>query len=195
MDKIERQTLIALGSNEKSVHGYVRETVIWAARQVAKLSISQPICSQIYQTPAFPAGAGPDFVNAVMQIETDLAPQAILSALHAIEQDAQRVRGQRWGQRTLDLDLIAADQHVLPDLAGFNKWYDLPLDQQRRYAPDSLILPHPRLQDRAFVLVPLCDVAPAWRHPVFGQTARQMCDALPAAARAEVVPLGRFALV
>jgi len=78
---------------------------------------------------------------------------------------------------------------VLPDPAGFRHWLDLPPEAQSREAPDRLILPHPRMQDRAFVLVPLADVAPDWRHPVLGRTVTQMRDALPAGLLAEVVPL------
>ncbi len=62
-------------------------------------------------------------------------------------------------------------------------------EDQARQAPDQLILPHPRLQDRAFVLVPLCDVAPDWRHPVLGLTAAPLLAALPAADVAAVKPL------
>lgn len=189
MNKLPLTALIAFGSNRFSFHGDEKETLIWAAGQVARLSLSPPHTSRLYATPAFPAGAGPDFVNAVMRIETDLAPQDILTALHAIEADAQRERQVRWGQRTLDLDLIAVGQQVLPDLAGYEEWRKLPLDQQAKLAPEGLILPHPRLQDRGFVLVPLCDVAPDWQHPVLGLTVRQMCAALPAKDRHDVVPI------
>jgi len=77
---------------------------------------------------------------------------------------------------------------VLPDVSTYRVWQDLPLERQTQVAPDTLILPHPRVQDRAFVLVPLADVAPEWRHPVSGQTVRQMLNALSPEARAEVVP-------
>lgn len=90
--------------------------------------------------------------------------------------------------RTLDLDLIAFGQTVLPDPATHGHWRDLPMEDQRRFAPDRLILPHPRLQDRAFVLIPLCDVAPDWPHPVTGRTIAQMAAALPASDTAEVRP-------
>jgi 2-amino-4-hydroxy-6-hydroxymethyldihydropteridine diphosphokinase len=78
---------------------------------------------------------------------------------------------------------------VLPDAQTHRRWRELAPEDQARQAPDQLVLPHPRLQDRAFVLVPLCDVAPDWRHPVLGLTARALLAALPAADVAAVKPL------
>jgi 2-amino-4-hydroxy-6-hydroxymethyldihydropteridine diphosphokinase len=91
--------------------------------------------------------------------------------------------------RTLDLDLLALGDSVLPDAATQEHWRNLPLADQKRLAPDGLILPHPRLQDRAFVLVPLADVAPDWRHPLTGQTVAAMTASLPAAERAAMRPM------
>ena len=135
--------------------------------------------SRFHATPCFPAGAGPDYVNAAATLETTLPPQALLDVLHEVEAVFGRERKRRWGGRTLDLDLIAVENLILPDLAQWSLWHDLPADRQTVSAPQTLILPHPRLQDRAFVLVPLMDVAPDWRHPVTGQTVTQMVQSLP----------------
>ncbi len=135
--------------------------------------------SRFYATPCFPAGAGPDYVNAVLRVETTIAADEVLAALHRIEARFGRRRETRWGMRTLDLDLIAWGDRVLPDRTTQHHWMTLPSGEQAQQAPQQLILPHPRLQDRGFVLVPLADVAPGWRHPVLGKTALQMRDALP----------------
>jgi 2-amino-4-hydroxy-6-hydroxymethyldihydropteridine diphosphokinase len=147
--------------------------------------------SRFFRTPCFPAGAGPDYVNAacILQVSADLSPLAILARLHDVEETFGRRRAQRWGMRTLDLDLLAIGDSVLPDADTQNRWRTMPDADQTRLAPDQLILPHPRLQDRAFVLVPLADVAPDWRHPLLGLTVADMVSRLPAADRAAMVPI------
>lgn len=147
--------------------------------------------SRFYQTPCFPAGAGPDYINAacIVRFSAELSPQSALNALHQVENSFGRKREQRWGMRTLDLDLVALGDSVVPDATTQALWRDLPMAEQVRTAPDQLILPHPRLQDRAFVLVPLADVAPDWRHPLLGITVAEMVARLPAAERAAMVPL------
>jgi len=132
---------------------------------------------------------GPDYVNAAAVIRFDGGPGEALDCLHATEAEFGRERARRWGQRTLDLDLIARGEQVLPDRAVHDHWRGLPPESRIAHTPDRLILPHPRLQDRAFVLVPLADVAPDWRHPILGKTVREMLLALPPEALAEVVPL------
>lgn len=147
--------------------------------------------SRIWQTPAFPAGSGPDFANAALVALWQGAGNAAaaLAALHGIEARFGRDRANRWAPRTLDLDLLAFGDLVLPDAAGWQAWHDLPPDRQQYETPDCPVLPHPRMQERAFVLVPLAEVAPDWRHPMTGSTVLQMRDSLPAADLSEIRPL------
>lgn len=145
--------------------------------------------SRAFATPAFPAGAGPDFVNGVICVETPFDPQETLAILHTIEARFGREREVRWGARTLDLDLIAFGQEVAPDAQTQQYWRELPSKEHTKATPAQLIVPHPRLAERAFVLVPMMDIAPDWQHPLTGWTVRDMHDALSDAARAEVVAL------
>lgn len=145
--------------------------------------------SPLYRTPAFPPGAGPDFVNAALSIDTPMHPQQVLDAFHEIETRFARVREERWGGRTLDIDLLAAGDTIAPDLGTWRYWHDLDPARQRRDAPDQLILPHPRMQDRGFVLIPLRDIAPGWRHPVLRRTVAEMCSEILAAEVNSVVKL------
>lgn len=186
---VYNSVLIALGSNATSVFGGPYFNVSEALRRLACDSLTISEISPFYSTPAFPAGAGPDFVNAAARLSTTLDAHQVLARLHEVEDRLGRVRSTRWGPRSIDLDLIAHDATIYPDLETFHSWRSLPLEQQKERAPDGLILPHPRLQDRAFVLGPVRDVAPDWRHPVLGQTAAQMFDALPAEERATLKPL------
>ena len=113
----------------------------------------------------------------------------MLDRLHRIEAEFGRERVQRWGQRTLDLDLLACGDAMLPDDATHALWRDLAPEQRLIRAPDELILPHPRLHERAFVLVPLADIAPDWRHPALGLTVAEMLARLPQAERDAVRPI------
>ncbi len=179
---------IALGSNSASSFGPPLDTVLLATHRISELVGTITGKSRMYITPCFPAGAGPDFINAVVLAKTSFQPDEILQLLHQIEADFGRERVTRWGQRTLDLDLLCSDQLVLPNAETHMTWRNMPREVQAERAPDELILPHPRLQDRAFVLVPMADVAPDWVHPILGKTTVQMRDALPTADINQVVP-------
>ena len=104
--------------------------------------------SQLYRTPPWGLSEQPEFVNAVAELETTLAPHALLQALQALEAAAGRARDVRWGPRVLDLDLLLYDA--------------LQLDEP------GLHLPHPHLHERAFVLAPLADLAPGLVVPGHG---------------------------
>ncbi len=176
------QLMIAMGGNMPFQGRGVQDTIALALGALADAGVRVQAVSRYYKTPCFPAGAGPDYVNAAAVLTADRATGAdtILARLHKVEADFGRARTVRWGGRTLDIDFLGMGDMILPNLAGFCAWADLPLSEQTVRAPDQLILPHPRLHERAFVLVPLCDVAPNWVHPVYERTVAQMCVELPA---------------
>lgn len=185
----DRHFLIALGANLPSATGAPAATLRAALERLSRLGARGLRVSRFFRTPCFPPGAGPDYVNAAASLRFAGAPEHLLQALHETEAAFGRERGRRWGGRTLDLDLIAAGDSILPDPATQALWRDLPPECQIVEAPDRLIVPHPRLQDRAFVLIPLADVAPDWRHPLLQQSVREMLAALSPEALAGVVPL------
>lgn len=145
--------------------------------------------SRFYRTPAFPKGNGPDYVNAVIAAQFDGESLEIISRLHAVENMMGRTRQERWESRVIDLDLLAVGQTVVPDRATFDTWFNLALSEQKTRQPQELIVPHPRIQDRGFVLVPLADVAPNWRHPILNKTVLEMLDALEPSEIAEIVQI------
>lgn len=116
--------------------------------------------SRWYRSAPVPASAQPNFINGVISIKTALTPAALLAYLHEIEARFDRERSVPNAARTLDLDLIAFDDRV-------------------NDAPVAPILPHPRMADRAFVLLPLKELAPAWTHPVLNQSIDALIAALP----------------
>jgi 2-amino-4-hydroxy-6-hydroxymethyldihydropteridine diphosphokinase len=176
----ERIILLALGANLPGIDGSPPgETLRFASDLLEKELGSFTGKSALFRTPCFPQGAGPDYVNSAIAVLSDRPARDILGLLHEIEATFGRQRVQRWGMRTLDIDLVAAGSEVLPDRATQDRWRNLPTEAQKSSTPDELILPHPRLQDRGFVLVPLAEIAPDWVHPVLGLSIMEMKDALP----------------
>jgi 2-amino-4-hydroxy-6-hydroxymethyldihydropteridine diphosphokinase len=154
--------LLALGANLPSHAGPPDATLRAALQELARERIAALAISKFYATPAWPDPGDPIFVNAVAQVDTLLAPKDLLAALHRVEAKFGRRRDVRNAPRSLDLDLIDYDGRV-------------------ETGPPEL--PHARIAERAFVLVPLADVAPHWRHPVSGRSITALLDDLPAAAR------------
>ncbi|WP_334193466.1 2-amino-4-hydroxy-6-hydroxymethyldihydropteridine diphosphokinase [Pararhodobacter sp.] len=180
---------MALGSNATEREHSNVQLLKQAVAEIKAEGLVTLRLSRLFSTPAFPAGAGPDFVNAALVVESPLPPEGVLAILHRVEARMGRVRRERWGQRVIDLDLLASGDRVLPDEAALRDWMALPLTEQMRRAPDRLILPHPRMHERGFVLVPLADVAPDWRHPLTGQSVREMLAALDPAEIAAIRPI------
>jgi len=120
--------------------------------------------SSLYRSAPWGLTDQPDYLNAVALLETTLSADALLARLQAEEEQAGRVRDRRWGPRTLDLDLL---------------WYGSELRDD-----PALILPHPRLAERTFVLEPLAEIRPAWRHPRTGRTPAEMLEILRRSGRA-----------
>ncbi|MEN8934273.1 2-amino-4-hydroxy-6-hydroxymethyldihydropteridine diphosphokinase [Planktotalea arctica] len=181
--------MVALGANLSSSGCTLEQVLARALIALAQHGFAIRAVSRFFCTPCFPEGAGPDYINAAVVLRSPWTPVQVLERLHLIEADFGRERVQRWGQRTLDLDLIAAGQNVLPDRATYQHWASLDPALQAQAAPGMLVLPHPRVQDRAFVLVPLADVAPDWVHPVLRKSVREMLSDLPEAERAGVTAI------
>lgn len=147
-------TLIALGSNRRhGRHGSPAGVVAAAVAALDAAGLRVVRRSRTHVTAAVGPG-GRRFANAVVAVTTDLDPVAVLAVLNRIERDFGRRGARRWGARVLDLDLLAQGAAML----------------ETRH----LTLPHPRLHNRAFVLDPLVEIAPDWRHPRLGATVRQL---------------------
>lgn len=181
--------LIAIGANLPFADNPPVQTVKEAIFRLSERGLALAGVSRLYTTPCFPKGAGPDYVNAALIGAWEGNAAELLGLLHAVESEFLRTRDVRWGMRTLDLDLLALGDQVLPNPEVWAAWRDLPLAAQMTRTPDELILPHPRLQDRPFVLVPLMDIAPDWIHPVTRQSVAEMTAALPETDKAEVKAL------
>ena len=95
-----------------------------------------------------------------------------------IETAFNRQRSKRWGSRTLDIDLLALEDQVFPSKAEFLKWFKLSKKDQTKYTPQNLILPHPRIQDRAFVLLPFKEIDENWVHPILKKSITVMLSEL-----------------
>jgi len=148
------RAFIAFGSNLGDRHA-----LLLAARQelCTTPGINCVAASSLYESEAYggPEGQGL-YLNAVIEIATTLAPAALLQLLHNIESRHGRIRRERWSERTLDLDLLFYNDLILQT--------------------GSLTLPHPRLHERAFVLLPCAEIAPTLLHPVYGRTILQLSE-------------------
>jgi len=159
---------IALGANIPGPAGPPRATLEAALGRLAAAGAGVRRRSRWYRSPAWPDPSQPEFVNAVAEIETRLGAGEMLALLHRIEQELGRVRSAPNAPRAVDLDLLDYRGAVEGGAGG-------------------PVLPHPRLHQRAFVLLPLAEIAPGWRHPVSRRGIAELIASLPAGAAAEVI--------
>lgn len=153
-----KTVFIALGGNL----GDVTSAFQSARNNITALPDTRLISSsRLYRTPPVGPAGQPDYLNAVLSIATEMPPIELLDALQAIELAHGRERKELWGARTLDLDIVAIDQDII--------------------SSDRLIVPHPLMFERQFVLRPLCDLAPQWQHPQLKQSAAERLENIIAA--------------
>ena len=156
------RAVVALGANLGDREATLARAVALVGEEVGPVeAVSRWIETEAMIHPDDPATSYPAYLNGVLVARTGLAPAAVLERLHAIEARLGRDRAAetaRWRPRAIDLDLVAYDDRVL----------DTP----------SLVLPHPGMHERRFVLEPMAEVWPDWRHPTLGLTTAEMLERL-----------------
>jgi 2-amino-4-hydroxy-6-hydroxymethyldihydropteridine diphosphokinase len=159
---MQTSVFIGLGANlPHDRFGSPRETLEAALAELGRRGVRTVRLSPWYRTAPVPASDQPWYINAVAEVASDLPADALLAELHAVEAAFGRARTVANAARPIDLDLLDFQGHVA---AGCPGW---------------ATLPHPRMADRAFVLLPLADLAPEWRHPISGIPIRKLIEALP----------------
>lgn len=160
---MQSDVLIALGSNIQPRLDHLKNAVTaFEQNEGIKVVATSPI----YET--VPKGYldQEDFLNMVMHVQTDLTAADLLAFCQSIEQDQKRVRTIKNGPRTIDVDILLIDEEIIDT--------------------SDLLVPHPRMHERAFVLCPAADIVGSWQVPILGQTVSALRDALPQAEKDDV---------
>ncbi len=149
------EVYLLLGSNEGDRIAWLQHAVADIKNTVGEVTKQ----SALYQTAAWGLEEQPDFLNMALCVHTGQSSSAVLESIRSIELAHGRQRTVKWGQRTLDIDILLYNDEVT----------DIP----------ELTIPHPRMAERRFVLAPLCEIAPKKVHPVIGKTIQQLLDECP----------------
>lgn len=150
----ENDFVLLLGSNLGDTHRHLADAIAQLAQQTELIA-----SSSVHTTPAWGKTDQPDFANQAVIVRSQLEPLDFLLMVQQIEQQAGRVRTEKWGPRTLDIDIIFIGNRII----------DLPLLQ----------VPHPLSHERNFVLAPLNELIPAYVHPLLGKTVAILLEQLP----------------
>ncbi|RXF71084.1 2-amino-4-hydroxy-6-hydroxymethyldihydropteridine diphosphokinase [Arcticibacter tournemirensis] len=149
-----RNIYLLLGSNLGDRHSYLREGALLIEREIGPIEKS----SSIYQTASWGNTGLPEFLNQALQVSTSLSPRDLLFTVNAIEKSLGRERVQKWGSRTLDIDILLYENEIINE-------------------PD-LVIPHPLMQERRFALAPLCEIAPDVVHPLIRKKIKELLSEL-----------------
>ena len=158
---VDDAVIVALGSNQALGAAGPQELLEAALSRFPALGLNVVKRSRWWRSKAWPDETGPAFVNGVAWVETRLSSEEVMAALHGLEAEFGRVRKETNAPRTLDLDLIAYGRITTALPRGGR-------------AP---VLPHPRAHERLFVMGPLAEIAPDWRHPVNDARAADLAEA------------------
>jgi 2-amino-4-hydroxy-6-hydroxymethyldihydropteridine diphosphokinase len=165
--------LLALGANQAGAWGPPDQTLVRARQELACAGVRILAASHLYDTVPLGPGRQSPYLNAVLLSAAHLGPAALLRLMKRLERRAGRRLSTRWGPRCLDIDIL--------DFGGRRLgWSRRRLE---RRAPGRLVLPHPQIDRRAFVLIPLLEVHPHWQHPTLSATGRALLARLPPASR------------
>ena len=161
--------IIGLGSNLPGSDGASpRQNLEAALEKLAAGGVEIMVRSSWHDTEPVPPSDQPNFANGVAEVRTNLSPQIMMQEMLEVEASFGRQRRTRWEARVLDLDIIDYDGLILPDEAGWMAAGEA--------ETGAIVLPHPRMHQRRFVLEPLAEIRPGWTHPVLGLTVEELLD-------------------
>lgn len=151
---MKKKLVLSLGSNLGNRYAYLQQAIIAINEAFDTVSL----VAQFYETPPWGDTNQSRFINTVVLVETTLSPEQCIALLQEIEITLGRTKTHKWGPRSIDIDILFYENEIL--------------------LQEDLIIPHPHLQNRAFVLAPLCDLIPAYPHPVLDKTMAEILTGL-----------------